>query len=95
MYPSLNLLFRSSRSMQRFPQLEEDTTNVLNHSRPFRSTDYISSNIEVPIAKSTTNHTSQIQKSIIPLSNGRARSCSGGRNKVASPPTPSRKGIFL
>ena len=70
--------------MQRFPQMEEST---LNNSRPFRSTDYINSNIEVPIIKSTT------QKSIIPNGNGRARSCSEGRNKAVSPPIVSRKGF--
>ncbi|CAF0778060.1 unnamed protein product [Adineta steineri] len=80
---------RSSRSMQRFPQIEEDSGNVLNHSRPFRSTDYINTNIEVPITKSPTNPS---QKLTTPTSNGRARSCSGGRNKVVSPTGSSRKG---
>lgn len=65
--------------MQRFPQIEE---NSLNSTRPFRSTDYIHSNIEVPIIKS---------KSPIPIGNGRARSCSGGRNKAMSPPILTRK----
>lgn len=79
-------VFRSSRSMQRFPQVEDST---LNNTRPFRSTDYIHSNIEVPIIKSTI----QTQKIPISVGNGRARSCSGGRNKAASPPVLSRKGI--
>ncbi|CAF1467775.1 unnamed protein product [Rotaria sordida] len=83
---------RSSRSMQRFPQLEENSTNVLNNSRPFRSTDYINTNVEVPIIKSSINQSLQTQTSIIPISNGRARSCSGGRNKAMSPPILSRKG---
>ncbi|CAF2886029.1 unnamed protein product [Rotaria sp. Silwood2] len=83
---------RSSRSMQRFPQVEENSTNVLNNSRSFRSTDYINTNVEVSITKSSANQTSQIQTSIIPISNGRARSCSGGRNKAMSPPILSRKG---
>jgi hypothetical protein len=61
--------------MQRFPQIEE---NTLNNSRPFRSTDYIHTNIEVPILKS--------HKSPVSTGNGRARSCSGGRNKTVSPP---------
>jgi hypothetical protein len=71
--------------MQRFPQMEE---NTLNNARPFRSTDYISTNIAVPIIKSPT------QKSPVAIGNGRARSCSGGRNKAMSPPILSRKGIF-
>jgi hypothetical protein len=75
--------------MQRFPQLEENSTNGLHNSRPFRSTDYINTNIEVPIVKSST------QKSTIPLGNGRARSCSGGRNQTISPPVLSRKGFPL
>ncbi|CAF1147607.1 unnamed protein product [Rotaria sp. Silwood1] len=83
---------RSSRSMQRFPQVEENSTNILNNSRSFRSTDYINSNNEISIIKSSTNQSSQIQTSIIPISNGRARSCSGGRNKAMSPPILSRKG---
>ncbi len=79
------IVFRSSRSMQRFPQIEE---NTLNNSRPFRSTDYIHTNIEVPILKS--------HKSPVSTGNGRARSCSGGRNKTVSPPVLlSRKGILI
>jgi hypothetical protein len=73
--------------MQRFPQIEE---NTLNNSRPFRSIDYIHSNIEVPIIKSP----SQTKKIPIPVGNGRARSCSGGRNKAPSPPVLSRKGFL-
>lgn len=72
--------------MQRFPQMDD---NTLNNSRPFRSTDYIHTNIEVPIIKSST----QTQKIPIPIGNGRARSCSGGRNKAVSPPVLTRKGI--
>jgi hypothetical protein len=75
---------RSSRSMQRFPQIEE---NALNNSRPFRSTDYIHTNIEVPIIKSP----SETHKSSLSPVTGRARSCSGGRNKTISPPVLSRK----
>jgi hypothetical protein len=78
--------------MQRFPQLEENSTNALNNSRPFRSTDYMNTNVEVPIIKSSTNQT---QKPSIPTGNGRARSCSGGRNKAMSPPVLSRKGILI
>ena len=74
--------------MQRFPQIEE---NALNNSRPFRSTDYIHTNIEVPIIKSS----SQTNKSPISVGNGRARSCSGGRNKAMSPPVLARKGILI
>jgi hypothetical protein len=70
--------------MQRFPQMEGST---LNNFRPFRSTDYIHTNIEVPITKSPS-HT---QKSSGQIGNGRARSCSGGRNKATSPPVLSRK----
>jgi hypothetical protein len=72
--------------MQRFPQIEE---NALNNSRPFRSTDYIHTNIEVPIIKSP----SETHKSSLSPVTGRARSCSGGRNKTISPPVLSRKGI--
>ncbi|CAF4903262.1 unnamed protein product, partial [Rotaria socialis] len=57
---------------------------------PFRSTDFINTNVEVLIEKSSTT---QIQN-IIPITNGRARSCSGGRNKAMSPPVLSRKGIY-
>ncbi len=72
--------------MQRFPQIEE---NALNNSRPFRSTDYIHTNVEIPIVKSP----SETQKSpSSPNGTGRARSCSGGRNKAMSPPVLSRKG---
>jgi hypothetical protein len=71
--------------MQRFPQLEENSSNGLNNFRPFRSTDYIHTNIEIPIIKPSTNQSS------IPLGNGRARSCSGGRNKTISPPVLARK----
>ena len=79
--------------MQRFPQTDDDTSNGLNNTRPFRSTDYINStNIEVPITKSSTM-TNSMQKTSIPITNGRARSCSGGRNKVVSPTVPSRKSI--
>ena len=74
--------------MQRFPQLEENSTNGLNHSRPFRSTDYINTNVEISITKSSTN-----QPTTVPIGNGRARSCSGGRNKTMSPPIVSRKSI--
>ncbi len=74
--------------MQRFPQTEQ---NPLNNIRPFRSTDYIHANVEVPIIKSSSSQTS---KPVIPISNGRARSCSGGRNKPVSPPVLSRKGIL-
>ncbi|CAF4965372.1 unnamed protein product [Rotaria magnacalcarata] len=79
---------RSSRSMQRFPQIEENKINGLNHSRPFRSTDFINTNVEVPISKSSTAQT----QNIVPITNGRARSCSGGRNKAMSPSILSRKG---
>ena len=76
--------------MQRFPQVEENPTNALNNVRLFRSTDYIHTNVEVPIIKAST-----APKSPIPLDNGRARSCSGGRNKALSPPVLSRKGILI
>ena len=76
---SLNFIFSSSRSMQRFPQIDETS---LNSTRPFRSTDYINSNIEVPIIKSQEQT----------VGNGRARSCSGGRNKTTSPSIVTRKG---
>ncbi|CAF2109110.1 unnamed protein product [Rotaria magnacalcarata] len=79
---------RSSRSMQRFPQIEENKINGLHHSRPFRSTDFINTNVEVPISKSSTAQT----QNIVPITNGRARSCSGGRNKAMSPSILSRKG---
>lgn len=70
--------------MQRFPQVEE---NSLNNTRPFRSSDYINSNhVEVLITKS---------KSPVPVGNGRARSCSGGRNKTVSPPVLTRKSNCL
>lgn len=74
---------RSSRSMQRFPPVEE-TTNLEGTTRSFRSTDFVNSNgkdIEIPVVKT---HVS-------PVGNGRARSCSGGRNKTVSSPHLSRK----
>ena len=75
--------------MQRFPQIEE---NALNNPRPFRSTDYIHTNVEIPITKSP----SETQKSSgSPGGTGRARSCSGGRNKATSPPVLSRKGSWM
>jgi len=74
--------------MQRFPQIEE---NTLNNSRPFRSTDYIHTDIEVPIIKSPI----QTQKTPVSVGNGRARSCSGGRNKAITPPVLARKGILI
>lgn len=78
--------------MQRFPPVDENATNSLSNSRPFRSTDLINTNIEVPITKASANQATQMQK-IIPITNGRARSCSGGRNKAMSPPVLSRKGL--
>ena len=67
--------------MQRFPPVEE-VTNFDSTMRPFRSTDFVNnSNVEIPVLKS---HVS-------PVGNGRARSCSGGRNKAVSPPTLARK----
>ena len=80
--------------MQRFPQAEDDSTNGLSTARAFRATDYINAtNIEVPISKSSATNSNSVQKTAIPTSNGRARSCSGGRNKVVSPPSvQTRKG---
>ena len=76
--------------MQRFPPVDE---NGLNPSRPFRSTDYVNhSNIEIAIVKSPNSPSSPKSKTSITATNGRARSCSGGRNKNKSPPTLSRKG---
>ncbi|CAF0889094.1 unnamed protein product [Adineta ricciae] len=88
-----SLAHDKSRSMQRFPQADDDSTNGLSTARAFRSTDYINAtNIEVPISKSSATNANSAQKSAIPTSNGRARSCSGGRNKVVSPSVQTRKG---
>lgn len=81
--------------MQRFPPVDENGSSVLNSSRPFRSTDYVNNNLEIPIIKSSVNQTSPKQKGPAPVGNGRARSCSGGRNKAISPPVLSRKGTWL
>jgi hypothetical protein len=81
--------------MQRFPPVDENGSNVLNASRPFRSTDYVNNNLEIPIVKSSVNQTSPKPKGAAPVGNGRARSCSGGRNKALSPPVLSRKGYSI
>ena len=81
--------------MQRFPPVDENGSSVMNSSRPFRSTDYVNNNLEIPIIKSSVNQTSPKQKGPAPVGNGRARSCSGGRNKAISPPVLSRKGNCL
>ena len=71
--------------MQRFPQSEKNPTCGLNNFRSFRSTDYINTNLETLTVKSSTNQTAQTQKTKASSGNGRARSCSNGRNKAISP----------
>lgn len=81
--------------MQRFPATEENGGATLNIARPFRSTDYVNQkNVEIPVIKSTQSPSSPKSKIPSNSGNGRARSCSGGRNKAPplSPTAITRKG---
>ena len=81
------ILYRFSRSIQRFPQIDE---NFSNNFCSYPSTDFISND------KTVTNQRSvqQPTKRYIPININRSRSCSGGRNKAMSPPALMRKGIL-
>ncbi|CAF3354043.1 unnamed protein product [Rotaria sp. Silwood1] len=82
---------RSSRTTQKFPQIDE---NLSNNFRSCRSTDFIIKNVAVPNQASTVNSFQQTSKRDIPIHINRSRSCSGGRNRRKLPRVLIRKGSF-
>ncbi|CAF3403206.1 unnamed protein product [Rotaria socialis] len=82
---------RSSRTMQRFPLLDDTSSNNI---RSYRSTDIINKNSKVSNPTYVVNSSQQPTKQNIPIHITRSRSCSGGRNKRNLPQTLLRKSSF-
>ncbi|CAF2024137.1 unnamed protein product [Rotaria magnacalcarata] len=82
---------RSSRTMQRFPLLDDTSSNNI---RSYRSTDIIIRNSKVSNPTYVVNSSEQPPKQNIPIHITRSRSCSGGRNTRNLPQTLLRKGSF-
>jgi len=82
---SISIYYRFSRSIQRFPQIYENSSN---NFRSYRSTDFVNKDFAV----SNSKPVQQTIKRDIPITINRSRSCSEGRNRGLSPPVLIRKG---
>lgn len=75
---SIFVYSRSSRNVQRFPQIEEIPTD---NFRSYRSTDFITEKGPMTNVNSPMIPCRESSGRDIPIHINRSRSCSGGRNK--------------